>query len=231
MPWPRHPRVGVDSAFCGPGSTSEYTDQSITNEVRVLKCASTACDWLRVFNSTATVIMIAAGDEFGVIRTVRKPHDANWGSAVASGLCGERDKAHGVSWLSTATVGDTAVVMAARVNGTLTLHAQGAFTEAGHLDVSGSCGVVTAQLATPSEAVVAACEDGRLEVQKLRFDDSMVLKAEDRVSIDTGTTLGCCVVAPGSQLAAVGAKGREVTMWDLNDGTNMIGLSFTACTQ
>lgn len=176
------------------------------------------------------MIMIAAGDEFGVTRTVHKPQDANWGSAAASGVFGERDKAHGVSWLSTVTVGDTAVVMAARVNGTLTLHTQGNFTEVGHLDVSGSCGVVTAQLVTPRQAVVAACEDGRLEVQKLHFDDSMALKAEDRMSIDTGTSLGCCVVAPGSQVAAVGAEGREVTVWDLKDGTNMIAY-ITACRQ
>ena len=55
--------------------------------------------------------MLAAGDEFGVIRTVRKPHDAQWSSVMACGLCGDRDKAHGVSCLSTIDVGGVSAVM------------------------------------------------------------------------------------------------------------------------
>lgn len=165
--------------------------------------------------------MIAVGDEFGVIRTVKRPNDSGWDGAVASGLFGQRDKAHGVSSLSTASVADHAIVMAARVNGTVTIHSQNTFTELGRLDVSGACGVVAALLTPAADKVIAACEDGRLDVQKLQLSDDMKLTAETCLSVDTRTALSCCATATSTCLA-VGGQGKEITTWDLSSGTSMI---------
>lgn len=161
---------------------------------------------------------IVAGDEYGVLRVVSKALTKPWNSASAQTEHGKADKAHAITSLCLADTEPTFII-AARANGSVTLHEPKTLNEVAVLAGASSGKAVHAgavQSATDADVAVAS-ENGCIRQYQVTKGLEGHLNPVGSY-LETGKELTCCQFSTEGPLACVGSRVKEVTVWNLQSG-------------
>lgn len=161
---------------------------------------------------------LVAGDEYGVLRAVAKPPKQPWDSAAADTKQGTSEKTRAVTSLSSADT-QPAFLIATRADGSVTFHDPSTLDELSQLPGEGTGKAVYAGVVHGSgdAAVAVASENGCIRQYQVTQGSKGCLE-QSGITFETGKDLTCCQFSCENPVASIGSIGKEVTVWDLQNG-------------
>ena len=163
---------------------------------------------------------IVAGDEYGVLRAVGKASTQPWESASAQTQHGKADKAVAITSLCSAGTEPT-FIMAARADGSVTLHESATLNEVAVLAGESSGKAVHSGVVNSSTDadVAVAFGNGCIRQYQMKSGSEGYLHPSGSV-LQTGKELTCCQFSSeGPPIVCVGSQSKEVTIWNMETGT------------